>query len=53
VLLGSRSLGKGKAALDDLKALGLPGIVDVVQLDVTSEQSVAEAAKQVNEKYGR
>ncbi|KAL1793755.1 hypothetical protein ACET3X_008737 [Alternaria dauci] len=46
VLLGSRSLEKGRAALENLNALGLPGTADVVQLDVTSEQSVAEAAKQ-------
>jgi NAD(P)-dependent dehydrogenase (short-subunit alcohol dehydrogenase family) len=53
VLLGSRSLSKGEAALQDLKKRDLPGTVELVQIDVDSEASVAAAAKDVEERFGR
>jgi hypothetical protein len=39
--------------VEALKAKNLPGTVDLVIIDVTSEESVANAAKSVGEKYGR
>jgi NAD(P)-dependent dehydrogenase (short-subunit alcohol dehydrogenase family) len=53
VLLGSRSIEKGEAAVKDLKARNLPGKVELVQIDVTSDESIEKAAKQVQEKHGR
>jgi NAD(P)-dependent dehydrogenase (short-subunit alcohol dehydrogenase family) len=37
----------------NLKERTLPGTVDLVQIDVDSEDSVSRAAKAVEEKYGR
>jgi NAD(P)-dependent dehydrogenase (short-subunit alcohol dehydrogenase family) len=48
VLLGSRDPGRGAAA-----AAGLQGDVTVLAIDVTSEESVAAAAKEVEERHGR
>lgn len=53
VLLGSRSLEKGKAAMQDLKARSLPGSVEPVHIDVNDEKSVEAASKEVDEKFGR
>jgi hypothetical protein len=53
VLLGSRSIEKGKTATQDLKARNLAGNVEMVQIDVDSEESVEAAAKEVGEKCGR
>ena len=44
VFLGSRDIGRGEAAA---KSLTGPGSVQVVQLDVTSDASVAAAADAV------
>lgn len=49
VLLGSRDLGRGAAAVTELGGLA----VRAVELDVTSEISVSHAAKLVDTEYGR
>lgn len=48
VILGSRDLAKGKAAVSNLNQN-----IDVVQLDVTDEKSIQEAVKFVTDKYGK
>ncbi|KAF2672978.1 NAD(P)-binding protein [Microthyrium microscopicum] len=53
VLLGSRSVEKGSTAVDELSSKGLAGTVELLQLDVTDEKSIAEAVKQVESKHGR
>jgi NAD(P)-dependent dehydrogenase (short-subunit alcohol dehydrogenase family) len=53
VLLGSRSAAKGEAAVTSLKERNLPGTVELVVIDVDSEESVEHAAKQVESKHGR
>jgi hypothetical protein len=53
VLLGSRSLDKGSAALQDLKSRNLPGTVDLVHIDVDSDESIHKAAHEVEKKHGR
>jgi NAD(P)-dependent dehydrogenase (short-subunit alcohol dehydrogenase family) len=53
VLLGSRSAAKGEAAVTSLKERNLPGTVELVVIDVDSEESVENAAKQVESKHGR
>ena len=49
VLLGSRDLEKGEKAW---KELGSPAVVRPIQLDVTSETSIARAAKIIEQDYG-
>lgn len=53
VLLGARLEEKGQAALVDLRSRNLPGTVELLQLDVADESSIATAAKLVEEKHGR
>lgn len=53
VLVGSRSAEKGQRALADLQQQGLPGSVELVVLDVASEESILAAAKQVEADHGR
>ncbi len=53
ILLGSRSVKKGEAAVQDLQSRKLPGTVELLQIDVTDEESIAAAAKSVESKYGR
>ena len=53
VIITSRSIEKGKAAMADLLAMGQPGTVDMIQLEVTSPTSIGAAARIVEEKYGR
>lgn len=53
VLLGSRSVEKGEAAVKDLQARNLPGTVELLQLDVTSEDSITRAAETVARTHGR
>ncbi|KAJ4292721.1 hypothetical protein N0V90_009384 [Kalmusia sp. IMI 367209] len=53
ILVGSRSIEKGEAAVKDLQSRNLPGIVDLVQIDVSDEDSILAAANQVEATYGR
>ncbi|KAH4188428.1 hypothetical protein HBH42_145610 [Parastagonospora nodorum] len=53
VLLGARSLSKGENAVSDLKAQNLPGTIELVQINVTSEASVSRAATDVSLRFGR
>ena len=53
VIIGSRSTEKGEAAVKDLQARGHPGSVELLHLDMKSHESIAAAAKTVEEKYGR
>jgi NAD(P)-dependent dehydrogenase (short-subunit alcohol dehydrogenase family) len=54
VLLGSRSVEKGEAAVKELQFRNQSSsIVEFLQIDVASESSIQQAAKQVKERYGR
>lgn len=53
VLLGSRSLEKGTAALQDLQSRNLPGTVELVPLDVTDDETIERAAKTVERDHGK
>lgn len=53
VLLGSRSAQKGEAAVKELESRKLPGSLELIQVDVDSEESIAAAAKNVESKHGR
>jgi len=50
VIIGSRNLDNGKAAVEKLATEGLK--LDVIQLDVTDPDSVTAATQQLTEKYG-
>jgi len=53
-IVGSRDLAKGQKAVDELVAAGVKKEdLDVVQLDVTSDESIEKAAKTIDDKYGR
>ena len=53
VIIGSRSVEKGEAAVKDLQSRGHSGSVEFVQVDMKSHESIAAAAKTVEEKHGR
>ncbi|KAI4144342.1 MAG: hypothetical protein L6R39_004225 [Caloplaca ligustica] len=53
VLLGSRSIEKGQNAIKEIQAQQPLGTVELIQVDVTSEESVAAAAKEVEKKHGK
>lgn len=53
VLLGSRSIEKGENAIKELQAQQPLGAVELLQVDVASEESVAAAAKEVEKQYGK
>jgi NAD(P)-dependent dehydrogenase (short-subunit alcohol dehydrogenase family) len=51
ILLGARSPEKGEQAASTLKALGID--VAHVLIDITNEQSVSNAAKKIENEYGK
>jgi NAD(P)-dependent dehydrogenase (short-subunit alcohol dehydrogenase family) len=51
--MASRSLEKAKAAMSEIEAAGIKGAVSIVQLDVTDEKSIEEAAAHVDREFGR
>jgi len=53
ILLGSRSIEKGERAVKELQSQHLSGTVELVQVDVSSEDSVAAAAKAVESEHGK
>ncbi|KUI72944.1 Carbonyl reductase [NADPH] 1 [Cytospora mali] len=53
VLLGSRSAEKGEHAVKELQSRGLPGTVELLQLDMSREDSILAAAKKVEGEHGR
>ncbi|KAG8161003.1 hypothetical protein KVR01_009267 [Diaporthe batatas] len=54
VLVGCRSLSDGEAAVKRLQEEdGVGEGVEAIQIDITSEESLAAAAKQVGDKFGR
>jgi NAD(P)-dependent dehydrogenase (short-subunit alcohol dehydrogenase family) len=52
VLLGSRSIEKGKTALDQLKSQDLPGTVELVQIDVTDDSTIVRAGRDAETTHG-
>lgn len=53
VLLGSRSTTKGSAALQDLQSRNLPGSIELVHLDVQSDDHIDQVASLTKQKYGK
>ena len=50
-ILACRSHDAGMAAVQELKALGVTAVLDVVVLDVTDDASIVKAMETVQEKY--
>ena len=53
VIMASRSLEKVKAAKSEIEVTGIKGALSTVQLDVTDEKSIEEAAAHVQQEFGR
>lgn len=53
ILLGSRSVEKGKKAASSISDIAKGTSVEPLELDLASDESLAKAAKYVEEKYGR
>ncbi|MCJ1383100.1 hypothetical protein MMC17_006213 [Xylographa soralifera] len=51
-LLACRTLANGEEAARQLRELGLKAAIDVVELDVTSDESIAKAGQWVERKFG-
>jgi len=53
VYLGSRSIEKGETALRDLQSRGYTGTAELLQLDVTSDDSINAAVQTVEAAHGK
>ena len=53
VILGSRDLKRGEEAAAQITNLAKNSKVDVLQLDVTSDASIAAAVTTIEQKYGQ
>ncbi|KAF2685273.1 putative short chain dehydrogenase/reductase [Lentithecium fluviatile CBS 122367] len=53
VLLGSRSTSKSSSALADLQSRSLPGTAEMLQLDMTDDDTISRAASTVEENHGK
>ncbi|KAF2468601.1 putative short-chain dehydrogenase [Lindgomyces ingoldianus] len=53
VLLGSRSLEKGNAAVTELQSRELPGSVELLEIDVTNDDTIERAASSVQRNHGK
>ncbi|TKX19730.1 short-chain dehydrogenase-like protein 16 [Elsinoe australis] len=53
VLLGSRSVERGEAAVKELESQKQPGTVELLTLDVTKEDSINAAAEHVESQHGK
>ncbi len=51
-LLGCRSIAAGEDAIKELRTLGIESKLDVVELDITNDDSIFAAAEYVKTKYG-
>ena len=51
-LIGCRTPSKGQAAVEELHSQGLQGC-DVIEIEVTDNDSIAKAAKKVEQEFGR
>lgn len=53
VLIGCRKLPDGEAAVKQLQDEGIGEGVEAIQVNITSEESLAAAARLVSDKFGR
>lgn len=53
IVMAGRSQDKLNSAMREVQSAGIKGSLSIVQLDVTDEQSIKEAARHVREQHGR
>ncbi len=53
VIMASRSFDKGEKALSSIQSSNPAGTLSLVQLDITSDESIAAAVKEVETQHGR
>ncbi|KAJ5724582.1 hypothetical protein N7493_006310 [Penicillium malachiteum] len=53
VIMACRSEEKGLKAMEEIQGSGIKGTLSVLQLDVTSDQSIAAAVETVEKEFGR
>ena len=55
LIIGSRDMSKGEAAIESVKheVSGSASNLSVVQIDISSDESIAQALKTIDSKYGR
>lgn len=53
VILGARSSSKGATALQDLQSRKLSGSIELMQLDVQSDDHISQAASTILQKHGK
>jgi NAD(P)-dependent dehydrogenase (short-subunit alcohol dehydrogenase family) len=53
VLVAGRFLQKAEAAVSEIKAAGVKGLLSAIQLDVTDDKSIENAATFVDQKFGK
>lgn len=53
MLLGARSASKGTAALQDLQSRSLTGSIELIHLDVQSDDHISQVAISIAEKHGK
>ncbi|KAF2266530.1 short chain dehydrogenase [Lojkania enalia] len=53
VIMSARTPSKGEAALKEIQARNPQGTLSFLQLDVSSDESIATAAKKIEEDFGR
>jgi NAD(P)-dependent dehydrogenase (short-subunit alcohol dehydrogenase family) len=52
-ILGCRDIQKGQQAITQLRNLGVESKIDVLQVDVTSDDSLVASAKEVYDRHGK
>ncbi|KAL9622649.1 MAG: hypothetical protein Q9160_002959 [Pyrenula sp. 1 TL-2023] len=52
-LLGVRDLKRGKDAINRLNTIGINSEVDLVQIDITSDESIRDAEREIRTKHGK
>lgn len=53
MLLGARSQSRGTTALQTLQSLNLPGTIEFLPLDLTSDTDISSAASHITSSHGR
>ena len=52
-MLGARSSQKGSAALQELQSRQLSGSIELIHLDVRSDEHISQVAQLISDKYGK
>ena len=53
ILVGCRDVASAAEPIQNLRELGIAAKFDALQIDITKDESISNAAKAVEEKYGK